>query len=325
MPATRHLPDSPDADQLRRQAKELLRAARAADPTALSRFRTLPAYGEARDDDLAHAALALHDAQSVIAREHGFPSWNALLEHVEEQSLDFDSATSEFVEAATDGRSARAERLLALHPRLARATLHTALVAGDVATVESHLSKRPDLAHERGGPRGWEPLHYVCHSSLARTRGADADGLVAIAQRLLALGASANTRFLWLHHGVHRPVLWGATRVVQLPPLAELLLESGADPNDGVTLTMAASAGDIATLDLLHAYGASPDQPWATDGSASLYAILHWSGTDVGLRWLLEHGADPDPVFAANTGSGSAPCSSSQRTPTSVPDQCRMA
>jgi hypothetical protein len=34
MPATRPLPDSPDPDQLRRQAKELLRTARAADPTA---------------------------------------------------------------------------------------------------------------------------------------------------------------------------------------------------------------------------------------------------------------------------------------------------
>jgi ankyrin repeat protein len=63
---------------------------------------------------------------------------------------------------------------------------------------------------------------------------------------------------------------------------------------------MAASAGDVATLDLLHAFGASPDQPWATDGSAALYAILHWSRTDAGVRWLLEHGADPDPVFPAN-------------------------
>jgi len=300
MPATRHLPDSPDPDQLRRQAKELLRAARTADPTALSRFRALPSLQRTSDDDLSRSALALHDAQSVIAREHGFPSWNALLEHVEERTLDFDSAARELVEAATDGRSSRAERLLGLHARLTRATFYTALVAGDVATVESHLAKRPELVHARGGPRSWEPLHYVCYTSIAHSRGASADGLVAVAQRLLARGADPNTRFPWLHHGVNRPVLWGATRVVQFQPLAELLLKSGADPNDGVTLTMAASAGDIATLELLHAYGASPDQPWATDGSASLYAILHWSLTDAGVRWLLEHGADPDPVFAAN-------------------------
>jgi ankyrin repeat protein len=297
---TRPLPDSPDLDQLKRQAKELLRAARAADPTALSRFRLLPSLQHAGDDDLARATFALHDAQSVIAREHGFASWNALRERVEELTLDFDTAAREFVEAATDGRPSRAERLLAMYPRIAGASLHAALLLGDVATVESHLARRPELAREAGGPRGWEPLHYVCHDTLARSSVANADGLVAIARRLLALGADANTRFPWIHHGVNRPVLWGATRATQLQPLAELLLQSGADPNDGVTLPMAASAGDVATLELLRAHGASPDQRWATDGAATLYAIMHWSRTPVGVQWLLEHGADPDPVFAAN-------------------------
>src|SRR5262249_22064709 len=31
-----------------------------------------------------------------------------------------------------------------------------------------------------------------------------------------------------------------------------------------------------------------------------LYAILHWAKRPEGVRWLLEHGADPDPVFADN-------------------------
>ena len=300
MPATRSLPDSPDGDQLRRQAKDLLRDARASDPTALSRFRTLPSLRNASDDELADSRFALHDAQSVIAREYGFPSWNALQEHVEEKTLGFDAAAREFVEAATDGRSSRAERLLSLHPRLGAATLYSALVVGDAATVESHLAKHPDLAHERGGPRDWLPLQYVCHSSLGNSSVASTDGFVAIARRLIALGADPNTRFPWLHHGVNRPVLWGATRVTRMLPLAELLLKSGADPNDGVTLPMAASAGDVATLDAMHAYGASPNQSWASDGAAPLYAILQWSRTDAGVRWLLEHGADPDPVFAAN-------------------------
>jgi ankyrin repeat protein len=300
MPAPRPLPDSPDLDQLRKQAKDLLRDARAGDPTAVTRFRALPSLAHAGDDELARAPLALHDAQSVIAREHGFPSWNALRERVEELALGIDDAVRELVEAATDGRTSRAERLLALHPRIAAASFHSALVSGDVATVESHLARRPALAGEPGGPRGWEPLHYVCYDSLGPTSVADANGLVAIARRLLELGADPNTRFPWLHHGVRRPVLWGATRVTRLLPLAELLLESGADPNDGVTLPMAASAGDVATLDLLHAHGANPNQPWATDGSAALYAILHWSRTPAGVQWLLEHGADADPVFAGN-------------------------
>jgi len=212
MPAVRPLPDSPDLDQLRKQAKDLLRAARAADAAALTRFRILPSLARAADDELARATLALHDAQSVIAREHGFPSWNALRERVEELTLGFDDAAREFVEAATDGRTARAERLLALHPRIASASVHAAIVLGNLDAFASHLARRPALVREAGGPRDWEPLHYVCYNSLAHSSSGDADGLVAIARRLLALGADPNTRFPWLHHGVRRPVLWGATR-----------------------------------------------------------------------------------------------------------------
>lgn len=300
MPAPRPLPDSPDLDQLRRQAKELLRDARAADHTALTRFRLLPSLRDASDDDLARTSLALHDAQSVLAREHGFPSWNALRERVEELTLGFDDAVREFIQAATDGRTTRAERMLALHPRIAGASLHTALVLGDAESVASHLGRAPELARAPGGPRGWEPIHYVCHSSLGRSGVASTEGLVAIARRLLALGVDANTRFPWLHHGVRRPVLWGAIHSTRSHALAALLLQSGADPNDGVTLPISASAGDVEMLELLRSHGASPNQPWASDGSSALYAILQWSTTAVGIRWLLEHGADADPVFAAN-------------------------
>ena len=300
MPGPRSLPDSPDLDQLRRQAKELLRSARAADPAALTRFRLLPSLQRASDDELARAPLALHDAQSVIAREHGFPSWNALRERVEELTLDFDAGVREFLEAATDGRTSRAERMLALHPRIASANLHTALVLGDAATVESQLARQPALASAPGGPRGWEPIHYVCHTSLAHSSAASADGLVAIARRLLDLGVGANTRFPWLHHGVRRPVLWGAIHATQLHSLAELLLQSGADPNDGVTLPIAASGGNLAALELLRSYGASANQPWASDGTPTLYAILQWAHTPDGVRWLLEHGAEADPIVATN-------------------------
>jgi len=123
---------------------------------------------------------------------------------------------------------------------------------------------------------------------------------VAIARRLLEAGVDANTRFPWLHHGVRRPVLWGAIHATRLHPLAELLLQSGADPNDGVTLPIAASGGDLASLELLRSYGASANQPWASDGASTLYAILQWARTPAGVRWLLEHGADADPIFAAN-------------------------
>jgi ankyrin repeat protein len=304
MTTPRQLPERPDMEQLRRQAKDLLRSARAREPSAFARFRVLPTFARHTDDELAGASPALHDAQSVIAREHGFASWKALLERVEELTLGLDAAVKEFIEAATDGRSDRAERLLALHPRIAGSSFHAALLVGDVAAVDAALSEDPALARRPGGPRGWEPLLYVCHDSLRKGPVANPEGLVAIARRLLELGADPNARFPWRHHGVLRPVLWGAVCVTRLLPLAALLLEYHADPDDGVTLPIAAGGGDVAALELLHAHGASPSQPWATDGASALYSILTWADTPAGVRWLLEHGADPDPVF---TGNGETP------------------
>jgi hypothetical protein len=244
MPA-KPLPDRPDLEQLKRQAKELLHAAHAKDPGALARFRALPALSRAGDDELARESLALHDAQSVIAREHGFDSWNALRARVEELTLDFDGAVLEFVEAATNDRVDRAERLLALHPRIASASFHAALLLGREEVVASQLASEPARARGAGGPRGWEPLLYVCHTALSRSGAGDPRGLVAIARRLLALGADPGMRFPWLHHGVRRPPLWGAVHATRLLPLAEALLEAGADPDDGVTFPLAAAAGNL--------------------------------------------------------------------------------
>jgi ankyrin repeat protein len=296
----RQLPDRPNLDQLKRQAKDLLLAARARDGGALARFRILPAFAHHSDAELARVPLGLHDAQSVIAREYGHDSWNDLRERVEELTLEFGAAVISFVEAATDDRADRAERLLALHAGMPRADFHAALVAGDAAVVERRLAENPQHALERGGPRGWEPLHYVCYTSIGARSAIREAGLVAIARRLIALGADPNLRFPWKHHDVERPVLWGAAAVVRSLPLVRALLDAGANPSDGVTLPLAASAGNVALLDLLLAYGADVNRPWATDESRPLYAILHWAKTDVGVRWLLDHGADPDPVFAAN-------------------------
>jgi ankyrin repeat protein len=270
--AAKPLPPRPNLDQLKHQAKELQQSAR----------------------------VPLYEAQTMLARRYGFTSWNKLREAVEARSLEFDAALREFLEAATDGRRDRAERILALHPQIASANFHTALVLGDAPAVDARLTKDPSLATASGGPRGWEPIHYVCYTAMAHDAPARAAGLAAIARRLIATGVDPNTRFPWLHHSVRRPVLWGASRQVGSLPLVLALLDAGADPNDGVTLPLAASAGDLPVLEALRAHGAQVDQAWATDGATSLYAILNWSRTSDGAMWLLEHGADPNAVFPEN-------------------------
>src|SRR5262249_45735509 len=155
---SRSLPDRPNLEQLKKQAKSLLRDAQAHQTAALERFAALPAFAGTTAADLAAADLALHDAQSVIAREYGVPSWNALREDVESRALSFEAAVDEFIRCATGGAGGRAERLLAVHPRLASASLHTALVLGDAEAVDAQLRARPELVGAAGGAQQWEPL-----------------------------------------------------------------------------------------------------------------------------------------------------------------------
>jgi HEAT repeats len=78
----RALPASPSLEQLRNQAKELLKAYRAHDPDTTLRIEAQLRHPPAAAPDIiAHFALA--DALRIIAREYGFPSWPKLKAHVE--------------------------------------------------------------------------------------------------------------------------------------------------------------------------------------------------------------------------------------------------
>jgi ankyrin repeat protein len=286
------LPDRPNLEQLKKQAKSLLRAAQTNDAAALERFAALPAFAPSAGR-LNVKRLALHDAQSVIARELGFPSWNALREEVEARTLSFDAAVDEFVRCATGGASGRAERLLTLHPGLAEASLHTGLVLGNAELVEARLRDHPELATRAGGPQNWEPLLYVCHTCMRDSPAGSVEGLVAIARRLCAVGANPNAEYHWnWHPELPRTALWGAVCTVTHLPLAEALLEAGANPTDGVTMHIAGGEGNLAALDLLQRFGV--DVNGVPGGVPPLVYMMFWSTNPAGPRWLLEHQADPN-------------------------------
>jgi len=65
----RELPARPNLEQLKKQAKSLLHAAQAHDEDALRRFAALPVFSGKSVHQINADDLALHDAQSVIARE----------------------------------------------------------------------------------------------------------------------------------------------------------------------------------------------------------------------------------------------------------------
>jgi Ankyrin repeats (3 copies) len=286
--ANSQLPDRPNLEQLKKQAKTLLRDAQAGEAAARARFAELPAFASAGTID--PAKLALHDAQSVVAREYGFPSWNALRDEVEARTLTFEAAVDEFVRCATGDARGRAERLLALFPRIAQASFHTALVRGDVDAVEAVLRDHPERAREPGGVhQDWEPLQYVCHTCLSSAL----PGTIAIARRLCALGANPNAEYHWnWHPELPRTVLWAAVCAVGSLPLAEVLLEAGANPTDGVTSHISSGGGNTAALDLLAKYGLNANG--IPGGVPPLVYMMTWARPPEGVRWLLEHGADPN-------------------------------
>jgi len=299
----RQLPARPNLEQLKNQAKSLLHAARARDADALRRFAALPALSGKSIDQIAAADLALHDAQSVIAREHGFLSWTTLREEVEARTLAFGEAVDEFIRCATGGASGRATRLLALYPNIASATLQTALVLGDAAAVEARLRDDPPLASRPDGPQDWEPLLYVCHTCMHVDVPSRIDGLVAIARRLLELGANPNAEYHWnWHPELPRTALWGAVCAVQHLPLAEVLLEAGANPTDGVTVHIAGGRGNIDALDLLHRFRV--DVNGIPGGVPPLVYMMGFSENPAGPYWLLDHGADANLAWGID---GEAP------------------
>jgi len=71
----RPLPARPNLESERKHAKRLLRALHGGHAEALARCSVLP--GAARDP----TALQLADAQLIIAREYGFPSWPRLVDY----------------------------------------------------------------------------------------------------------------------------------------------------------------------------------------------------------------------------------------------------
>jgi ankyrin repeat protein len=291
------LPERANLEQLKKQAKSLLQAAQANDPAALQRFQVLPTLARIPIAELGGVGLALHDAQSVIAREYGFPSWKELREHVEERSLSFTAAVEEFLRCATGGAPARAFRLLARYPAIAGASLWTELVLGDTKGVDAHLQQHPEAARQAGGPQNWEPLLYVCHTCLHRDASDRSDALVMIARGLLGRGANPNAEYDWQwHRELPRTALWASLCVVEHLPLAQALLEGGANPTDGVSMHITAGAGNVAALELLHRFGVNVNG--IPSGVPPLRYILGWAANlperTAGIRWLLDHGADPN-------------------------------
>src|SRR5262249_47562523 len=246
------LPDDPSFEHLRKEAKRLVKAVHAGEPSALARVREFHPRAEP-----AVADFKLSDAQLVTAHLYGFASWARLKRHLDTieplvwnppgASPPPDAFADRFAQlacltyAASDPDSRRAFQLLAEHPEIVSDNIYTAAAAGDVSIVHAAIERDPAIVNRKGGPLQWEPLLYACYSRM------DAPGrsTVDVARLLLSGGANPNAGFLFggryaftaLTGVFGRGEDWN-----NQPPhpheveLARLLLEAGADPNDSQAL-----------------------------------------------------------------------------------------
>jgi ankyrin repeat protein len=125
---------------------------------------------------------------------------------------------------------------------------------------------------------------------------------VRCARRLLDAGVDANA---WTplpegEAGSKLPVLYRACESNNLG-IVRLLLEHGANPNDGESIPHSAQHGHLECLDLLLAHGADISSRHADWNNTALYFLAGHADDESGqapwlkgFRWLLEHGADPN-------------------------------
>ena len=78
------LPDNPNFEHLKKQAKDLLHQIESKDHSAFDQLREfLPAAEGKTDAEITAMGLKLHDAQSCIARSYGLPAWQNLRNYVD--------------------------------------------------------------------------------------------------------------------------------------------------------------------------------------------------------------------------------------------------
>lgn len=108
----RQLPARPDLDQLKNQAKDLLKSCKAGDPAALERIQ------ESHPRPPTPGSAQLSDAQLVIAREYGFESWPNLKAAVEDMLLERGDPIELIHRAFQEDNASLVRKLLARHPQI---------------------------------------------------------------------------------------------------------------------------------------------------------------------------------------------------------------
>jgi hypothetical protein len=349
------LPARPNLTHLKKQAKDLLLHHRRGDPAALARLRAALPDG-ASNDDPGFANLGLQQAQWCLAREYGFASWADLKGFVDARSQPSAGDTllrwlrlayaADIAGGLDRARPLLAARMLAESEGLLGEDPYLACVIGEEAILRRATARDPGWLKRPGGPLALPPLLALTHSTFLQLAGFRAR-MHACAHLLLQSGADPNQAVgsRWPPASLQAPSadfmlspLYGAAGRNHDPALTQMLLEAGADPNDGESLyhalddlectrrlllagatisgTILYRALDLDNLEVLRlllACGADPNEPPPGPPSADWGSPLLWAirrrRSPAQIAALLDAGADP----AARTPDGASAYTLAQR------------
>ena len=285
------LPVAASIEQLRNQAKDLLRAVRAGDLAAAERVRAVhPDAGE---------PVKLSDAQLVIARELGFPSWPRLkayddrlkahgpgLQHAYHGDLDYyDDRADGLLASATDGTPGAVASFRRYDAPLTRDGART------VIAREHGLTSWPARRRHVAGVRdGGEPFARAFRAVEAH----DLDGLSALLERFPELVTA---------RGTNGNDLLGMAAATCDERLVRILLDRGADVASanahGWTALHQAAYSDLPLMARMLLDANAPVAVSARgDGGTPLVIALFW-GNRAAAELLAERGTHPMNLRAA--------------------------
>ncbi len=317
------LPASPSLEQLRKQAKDLLRAAKAGDPAAASRLiANVPRLKSLQPQAVAGATPTLTEAQLTIARELSFPSWPKLKAHVERVATArtrpfrcepqyFEDRAGGLLSFVHAGLPASMDLVRRFHPKFATATDEqirfsvtkdvTRLVYARQHGFESWDEFQRFLT-DLGKGETAEPMREACLAIEA----ADLPRLRRIFAREPGLARALGTNGHTLLHLAGSSLESREPSLLPTPSVGKraeglailrFLLESGSDPNAandrGATPLHGAGYGNDPELArLLLAAGASPEREAHGTGGTPLAFALFWGHLEVP-HVLAEGGVHP--------------------------------
>jgi uncharacterized protein len=300
------LPPRSDLDQLRRQAKDLLRAAKSGDADALARIRAVS------------GGLTLAAAQLVVAREYGFPSWPKLKTEVERRTILNDRDVTRLTRLLADDPALAADKLEHWrdHPKGAEPLGYIAMLRFDAGRLglSGDLPGTGAVARAllaAGAPVDGEPGAPETPLITAASYG-DAE----VARVLIEAGADPDARAAPDAGGVPGGTALLHAAVFGMTDVLDLLVDAGAridsveeaaaagDLDGRLTpetpleariraLVMAADHERLDVIDQLVAAGTPVDAVDREFGRQAL-RLAAQNGRPRAVRRLLEHGADPN-------------------------------